>query len=159
MTKITITQPIQLQEDCILWGAPDVPALVKVLKLTCLSFFIYYIFSLPSSRSHKPTLCFSWIFNFFFPEKSTPQSPLQKKNCKQGWREKWDREMRREQMQKDRWLRKAESPSKEERETIRTQKWADSLWGISSLIPYPNGEMGSIFEAKGKLMNTSWCLH
>lgn len=38
----------QLQEDYILWGATDMPVLVKVLKLTCFKVFhllhIHYAF-------------------------------------------------------------------------------------------------------------------
>lgn len=59
MTKITKTGYLTSRRLHLVRGY-DMPVLVKVLKLTCLSFsFIYYIFSEPSSKYQKPTLSFS----------------------------------------------------------------------------------------------------
>lgn len=121
MTKIAVTQAIQLQEDYILQGVTDMPVLVKVLKLTCLSFsFTIYSVCLPPDPISPHSLSHEYLI-FFSLGSQLRNHPSRKRTVNKAGGKSETREMKRRANAKGQMAKKSRAsqshpPRKRERQ-------------------------------------------
>lgn len=121
------------------------------------NFFHYHIFTLPSSRSHKPTLSLWWLFNFLSPGESTLQ-PAPPEELQTRLKEKvtrvWVKSKCKGQMAKKSPASQSHPPRKGEKQ-LEPRSEQFIVEAFKALILYPSGEMGSILRQREGL----WILY